>query len=167
MGPGGPMNNGPMGPGPGGMGGGPGSSPMHDMNSPMGPNGGPNGMNQPMGSPMGGPMMVPGSKSSPMGMGPGGPQGPDPTQPLPPSGMGPGNGFSSKNSPIMGGPSPATTDPNYAQQYHNFQQQLYATNSRSQGGHSPGMGPLPPHHRDMATPPHMQQQWLPSGPMSK
>merc|ERR1719153_744877 len=100
--------------------------------------------------------MVPSSKSSPMGMGgPGGPSGPDPTQPLPPSGMGaPGNGFSSKNSPIMGGLSPATTDPNYAQQYHNFQQQLYATgSSRSQGGpggpgapggHSPGMGPLPP-----------------------
>lgn len=151
----------------------PGSSPMHDMNSPMGPNGGPNGMSQPMGSPMGGPMMVPCSKSSPMGMGPGGPQGPDPTQPLPPSGMGAsGNGFSNKNSPIMGGPSPATTDPNYAQQYHNFQQQLYATNSRSQGGpggHSPGMGgPLPPHPRDMATPPHMNNQnWLPSGPMSK
>lgn len=161
------MNNGPM--GPGGPMNNPGSSPMHDMNSPMGPNGGPNGMSQPMGSPMGGPMMVPSSKSSPMGMGPGG--NPDPTQPLPPSGMGgPGNGFSSKNSPIMGGPSPATTDPNYAQQYHNFQQQLYATNSRSQGpggGHSPGMGP-PPHHRDMATPPHMaQQQWLPSGPLSK
>ena len=181
-GPGGPMNNGPMGPGGNSMNNSsamnnPGSSPMHDMNSPMGPNGGPNGMSQPMGSPMGGPMMVPSSKSSPMGMGrPGGPSGPDPTQPLPPSGMGaPGNGFSSKNSPIMGGPSPATTDPNYAQQYHNFQQQLYATgSSRSQGGpggpggHSPGMGPLPPHPRDMATPPHMNSQnWLPSGPMSK
>lgn len=179
----GPMNNGPMGPGgpmsnSGGMNN-PGSSPMHDMNSPLGPNSGPNGMAQPMGSPMGGPMMVPSSKSSPMGMVPG-PQGPDPTQPLPPSGMGgPGNGFSSKNSPIMGGPSPATTDPNYAQQYHNFQQQLYATNSRSQGGpggHSPGMGPMPPQHRDMATPPHINNQnWLPnqmpsqmpSGPMSK
>jgi len=118
---------------------------------------------------MGGPnpMMVPCSKSSPMGMS-GGPNGPDPTQPLPPSGLS-GNGFN-KNSPIMGGPNPATSDPNYAQQFHNFQQQLYATNSRSQGpggGHSPGMGP-PPHHRDMATPPHMaQQQWLPSGPLSK
>merc|ERR1719264_1731201 len=103
----------------------------------------------------------------------------NPTQPLPPSGMGaPGNGFSSKNSPIMGGPSPATTDPNYAQQYHNFQQQLYATgSSRSQGGpggpggpggHSPGMGPLPPHPRDMATPPHMNSQnWPPSGRTAK
>lgn len=176
MGPGGPMNNGPMGPGgpmnsSGGMNN-PGSSPMHDMHSPMGPSSGPNGMSQPMGSPMGGHMMAPSSKSSPMGMGgPGGPQGPDPTQPLPPSGMGPGNGFSSKNSPIMGGPSATTTDPTYAQQYHNFQQQLYATNSRSQGGPggpSPGMGPMPPHHRDMGTPPHINNQnWLPSGPISK
>merc|ERR1719410_3199550 len=110
------------------------------MNSPLGPNGPvPQG---PMGSPMGGiggpgpnQMMVPCSKSSPMGMS-GGPNGPDPTQPLPPSGLS-GNGFN-KNSPIMGGPSPATSDPNYAQQFHNFQQQLYATNTRSQAG---GLGP--------------------------
>merc|ERR1719219_1659015 len=133
MGPGGPMNNGPMG-NSGGNG-----SPMGDMNSPLGPNGPvPPG---PMGSPMGGmsgpgpnQMMVHCSKSSPMGLS-GGPSGPDPTQPLPPSGLS-GNGFN-KNSPIMGGPN--TSDPNY------FQQQLYATNTRSQGGgmggpgnHSPG-----------------------------
>lgn len=157
-------------------------SPMDNMNSPMGPNGplpgGPGGSSGPMpggpmGSPMGGmggpnPMMVPCSKSSPMGMS-GGPNGPDPTQPLPPSGLS-GNGFN-KNSPIMGGPNPATSDPNYAQQFHNFQQQLYATNTRSQGGgmggptgpggHSPGY----PHRTN--TPPGFNQNWQPSGPLSK
>merc|ERR1719228_1865636 len=119
-------------------------SPLGSMNSPMGPGSGPNG---------------------PM---PGGPSGPDPTQPLPPSGLS-GNGFN-KNSPIMGGPNPAPSDPNYAQQFHNFQQQLYATNTRSQGGgmgpggHSPGMGSLP--HRSN-TPPGFNQNWQPSGPLSK
>ena len=155
------------------------------MHSPMGPNGPGMGPNGPMGSPMGGgsgtnnSMMVPCSKSSPMGMG--GPpsaggagggggsgSGPDPTQPLPPSGMGPGNGYN-KNSPIMGGgPGPATTDPNYAQQFHNFQQQLYATNTRSQGMGGGGGGPpaMPPHRGP--TPPQLNNQnWLPSGPMSK
>merc|ERR1719187_2791903 len=99
-------------------------------------------------------MGVPCSKSSPMGLGSSsvGPNGPDPTQPLPPSGMGPGNGFN-KNSPIMGGPGPTTTDPNYAQQFHNFQQQLYATNTRgSQGMGGPGPGPV------------NNQNWLPGGP---
>merc|ERR1719500_2092845 len=105
----------------------------------------PGGPNGPMpGGPMGGmggpnPMMVPCSKSSPMGMS-GGPNGPDPTQPLPPSGLS-GNGYN-KNSPIMGGPSPNTSDPAYAQQFHNFQQQLYATNTRSQGMGGPSPGPL-------------------------
>ena len=67
----------------------------------------------------------------------------------------------------MGGPSPATSDPNYAQQFHNFQQQLYATNTRSQGmgpSHSPGMGSLP--HRT-GTPPGFNQNWQPTGPLSK
>lgn len=163
--PGGPMSNsGPMG------------SPLGGMHSPMGPNSGPGGMGHngpmtsgPMGSPMGGhmggsnPMMVPCSKSSPMGMSGGGPNGPDPTQPLPPSGMGgPGNNGFNKNSPIMGGPGPATTDPNYAQQFHNFQQQLYATNTRGQGMGGP---PNLPHRG--ATPPQLNQNWLPSGPISK
>lgn len=163
MGPGGPMNSS------SGMSNS--GSPMDNMNSPMGPNGPmPGGPNGPMpGGPMGGmggpnPMMVPCSKSSPMGMS-GGPNGPDPTQPLPPSGLS-GNGFN-KNSPIMGGPNPATSDPNYAQQFHNFQQQLYATNTRSQGaglgpgGHSPGY----PHRSN--TPPGFNQNWQPSGPLSK
>ena len=156
-------------------------SPLGGMNSPMGPNGhngpmtsGP--MGSPMGGPMGGhsPMMVPCSKSSPMGMGGGGGGGPDPTQPLPPSGMGGGppgggpNGFN-KNSPIMGGQGPPTTDPNYAQQFHNFQQQLYATNTRSQGGGGGMGGPGLPHHNRGATPPQLNNQnnWLPSGPISK
>eukprot|EP00094_Tigriopus_californicus_P004642 TCALIF_04465-PA protein Name:"Similar to lgs Protein BCL9 homolog (Drosophila melanogaster)" AED:0.10 eAED:0.15 QI:775/0.71/0.62/1/0.71/0.62/8/0/1146 len=158
MGPGGPMGpNGPMGPGgpmgPNGPMMGP-NGPMRGMSPMMGPGGpmrpgmdmnsmgmgipGPKGSPMGMGhngpgsdspSPMGG-MCVPGPKGSPMGMGP---SGPDPTQPLPPSGgNGPGsnNGNSGnfKHSPIMGGPT--TSDPNYAQQFHNFQQQLYATNTR-------------------------------------
>lgn len=68
-------------------------------------------------------MFVPGGKGSP-GMGMGVP--PDASQPLPPS-MGQSNSF--KNSSFIG---PTTSDPNYAQQFHNFQQQLYATNTRSQ-----------------------------------
>lgn len=63
-------------------------------------------------------MFVPNSKGSPLGM------APDATQPLPPS-MGQANNF--KNSSFIG---PTTADPNYAQQFHNFQQQLYATNTR-------------------------------------
>merc|ERR1711868_227653 len=118
---------------------------------------------------MGGPgpnqMMVPCSKSSPMGLS-GGPSGPDPTQPLPPSGLS-GNGYN-KNSPIMGGPGPVSSDPNYPQQFLNFQQQLYATNTRSQGGGgggmSPGMGSMP--HRSN-TPPGFNPNWQSSGPLSK
>lgn len=64
-------------------------------------------------------MFIQGSKSSPLGM------PPDASQPLPPS-MSQGNNF--KNSPFVG---PTVADPNYAQQFHNFQQQLYATNTRS------------------------------------
>ncbi|KAG8234816.1 hypothetical protein J437_LFUL015174 [Ladona fulva] len=67
-------------------------------------------------------LFVPGAKSSPMGLG----GAPDASQPLPPS-MGQGGNF--KSSPFIG---PTTSDPNYAQQFHNFQQQLYATNTRSQ-----------------------------------
>lgn len=68
-------------------------------------------------------MFVPGSKGSPMGLGG---VAPDASQPLPPS-MGQANNF--KNNSFIG---PTTADPNYAQQFHNFQQQLYATNTRSQ-----------------------------------
>ena len=149
---------------------GPMGSPLGGMHSPMGSSGpgmghnGPMNSGGPMGSPMGGhmggpnQMMVPCSKSSPMGGGGGGGQnGPDPTQPLPPSGLGgpgsnsggPGGGGGggggyNKNSPIMG-TGPANTDPNYAQQFHNFQQQLYATNTRSQQGGMGGPPGLPLH----------------------
>ena len=47
-------------------------------------------------------------------------------------GNGPGGGF--KNNLMMGpgGPHPTPqSDPNYAQQFHSFQQQLYATNTRN------------------------------------
>lgn len=148
MGPGGPGMGPGMGPGGPGMGpGGPmgmGGGPMGMPGGPMGPNsmrpmgpGGPGGPGQ-CGNMMGGMMRMPG-----MGMYPGQPHGgPNPgdmgpnnqmfvpgakgspmdaSQPLPPSG-----GY--KNSSFIG---PTTADPNYAQQFHNFQQQLYATNTRS------------------------------------
>lgn len=80
-------------------------------------------------------MFVSGPKGSPMGLG-----APDASQPLPPS-MGQNNTF--KSSPFVG---PTTADPNYAQQFHNFQQQLYATSTRSQmGNQAMGPGPGPPH----------------------
>ncbi|XP_019760520.2 protein BCL9 homolog isoform X2 [Dendroctonus ponderosae] len=163
MGPmGGHMGNGtgsPMMGGPGGMGmgpGGPGPGMMPMMR------GGPGGMRPMMRVPQmgfgpGGDGMFPGASGPPMGPGPGnqqmfvaGPKGspmgmaPDASQPLPPS-MGQGGAF--KGAPFVG---PITSDPNYAQQYHNFQQQLYATNTRSQmGGVAQNMGPGP-------GPPHMQ-----------
>lgn len=80
-------------------------------------------------------MMYPGPGPN---MGPKGPPGlaPDASQPLPPS-MGQTN---LKNSNYIG---PTTADPNYAQQFHNFQQQLYATSSRNQMPGQGGQG-LPP-----------------------
>lgn len=122
--------------------GGPGESAMYaGMSSPMmgGPGGASSGMSamgpgvppgaNPMGSGMpgvssgpsqmyGGGGGVPKGQMPPMGM------GVDSTQPLPPT-MGQSAGF--KQSPYLG---PTTADPNYAQQFHNFQQQLYATNTR-------------------------------------
>ncbi len=146
--------NGPMPPGPGmGMGGH--MSPMGGPNQPMmGPRPSPmmggqfhqqsnmpgdfNGPNQMMFNPR---MMGPGQGPGP-GPGPPGPQmggpvqpvvSPDATQPLPPS------GGSFKGS-FMG---PTTQDPNYAQQFHNFQQQLYATNT-NRSGPPPQMQQGPP-----------------------
>lgn len=58
---------------------------------------------------------------------PGGAGGDVVSQPLPPT---VGQAFSYKQGPFYG---PTTADPNYAVQFHNFQQQLYATNTRSQG----------------------------------
>ncbi|XP_075731097.1 uncharacterized protein LOC119180618 isoform X3 [Rhipicephalus microplus] len=54
------------------------------------------------------------------------------SQPLPPT---VGQAFSYKQGPFYG---PTTADPNYAVQFHNFQQQLYATNTRSQGATTSG-----------------------------
>lgn len=168
MGPGGPMMgpNGPMGMNPNMMMGGPmgpngqmmgprGAGPMMrgpspasmmtsmggDMYGMPGPNanisGGPGpGPSMAASGPMYGP------KGSPVNMGIPGPMGgaPDAAQPLPPS-MGQSGNF--KNSPLMG---PTTADPTYAAQFHNFQQQLYATNTRGpmgpMGGH---VGPGGPH----------------------
>ncbi|KAI5738728.1 hypothetical protein M8J77_010472 [Diaphorina citri] len=85
-------------------------------------------------------------------MGPKGPSGlaPDASQPLPPS-MGQTN---LKNSNYIG---PTTSDPNYAQQFHNFQQQLYATSSRNQmpGPGGPGLPPqqtMPAQHQQFFMP---------------
>lgn len=170
----GPMQDGPMGPMGGmGNGGGPmmggpppnmGMMPMMRpmrppppqgmMRMPMGFNGPPNGpggpppdgMFQPGGPPPNAQMFVGGPKGSPMGgMGMGGPP-PDAGQPLPPS-MSQNNSF--KSSPFVG---PTTADPNYAQQFHNFQQQLYATGTRNPMG-GPPMGPGPP-------PGHPQQAYF-------
>lgn len=71
-------------------------------------------------------MFMPNSANKMPSMGMQGGVAPDATQPLPPS-IGQSNNF--KNSSFIG---PTTADPNYAQQFHNFQQQLYATNTRTQ-----------------------------------
>lgn len=83
-------------------------------------------------------MYVPGSKGSPMGLGP-----PDASQPLPPSMGGASSNF--KSSPFVGG-GPSMSDPNYAQQFHNFQQQLYATGTRGSGPPHPNLHPPPNSH---------------------
>lgn len=77
----------------------------------------------------------------------GGPGPPDATQPLPPSMGGGGPGPGGGSAGFRGGPpasssfiGPTTADPNYAQQFHNFQQQLYATNTRGGGGGPSGPG---------------------------
>ncbi|CAN8004669.1 unnamed protein product [Ixodes hexagonus] len=77
--------------------------------------------------------MMPGGVMFPGGKQPGGspsPGGDVVSQPLPPT---VGQAFSYKQGPFYG---PTTADPNYAVQFHNFQQQLYATNTRSQQGAS-------------------------------
>ncbi|XP_072946097.1 protein BCL9 homolog isoform X3 [Epargyreus clarus] len=69
------------------------------------------------------------------GMGPGVRMG---AQPLPPSMAGPGPGFKGQGFAV-----PSTADPNYAAQFHNFQQQLYATGSRAAQPHQ-GYPPYQP-----------------------
>lgn len=92
----------------------------------------------PLRMPMGGgpPFMGGGGGSIPPNSNPFGPKMGD-GQPLQPSGQ-PGMGMPGGGGPQFAGPgnkfppNPAANDPNYAQQYHNFQQQLYATNTRGQ-----------------------------------
>lgn len=83
------------------------------------------------------PGMFVGNKQGLMGLGP----PPEASQPLPPS-MG-GGATNFKNSPFVGA-GPNMSDPNYAQQFHNFQQQLYATGTRGSG--PPGPPPHPNLH---------------------
>ncbi|KAL0108733.1 hypothetical protein PUN28_014104 [Cardiocondyla obscurior] len=82
---------------------------------------------------------VSGNKASPMGLGP----PPDATQPLPPSMGGASSNF--KTGPFVGS-GPSMSDPNYAQQFHNFQQQLYATGTRGSGPPHPNLHPPPNSH---------------------
>lgn len=88
-------------------------------------------------------MYVPGNKAGPMGLGP----PPEASQPLPPSMGGASSNF--KNSPFVAA-GPSMSDPNYAQQFHNFQQQLYATGTRGSGPPHPNLHPQPNAH------PHQQ-----------
>lgn len=117
------------------------------MMRPQGMPNGPPGMGGPMGSPMPGlgpPMALPDMYSrapGPNSMG----NGPGPNMVGPPGNFLPPGPVSSKgNAPVGamhgdGGqsfgnfkqPFPNTSDPNYAAQFHNFQQQLYATNTRN------------------------------------
>lgn len=92
------------------------------------------------------PGMYGSANKGPMGLGP----PPDATQPLPPSMGGGSSNF--KNSPFVGG-GPSMSDPTYAQQFHNFQQQLYATGTRASG---------PPPHPNMHPQPnsHSHQQFF-------
>ncbi|VVC89263.1 unnamed protein product [Leptidea sinapis] len=86
----------------------------------------PPGFNSPpkMSDPFSGPNMCgPGFRAK--GMGPNVRMGN--AQPLPPSMGGPNPGFKGQGFAV-----PSTADPNYAAQFHNFQQQLYATGSRAQ-----------------------------------
>ncbi|CAG0894639.1 unnamed protein product [Darwinula stevensoni] len=104
----------------------------------------PSGPNGQMFMPKGSPMNMMGHGGGPgLGPGPGMPPS-DSSQPLPPS----GGGF--KNAAFMG---PTTADPNYAQQFHNFQQQLYATNTRSGPGANQMQGGPGPGHGGMQCPP--------------
>ena len=75
-----------------------------------------------------------GGKTTPVG----GMGGLDAAQPLPPSMGGSGGPGGFKNGAFMG---PTTADPNYAAQFHSFQQQLYATNTQRSHHMQPPMGP--------------------------
>lgn len=98
--------------------------PGMEQQYPGGPNGPPT-HHPPQQHVMPGVAMFPGTKGVPLQ--PGSPGDGEVSQPLPPT---VGQAFSYKQGPFYG---PTTADPNYAVQFHNFQQQLYATNTRSQG----------------------------------
>ena len=118
-GPGGMINNGPMGAnnGPGVCG------PMMRGPPPM--------MEPQHGGQMGGPGQMPPQMMGGPPNGPGGMKGPGPPQGCyPPGHNGPGPG-----------PQPSPSDPAYAQQFHHFQQQLYATGSNN--GRSPMQQNMP------------------------
>lgn len=120
-------------PGPSGPGGNPCMMNNNSFNSPNNPN--MSGDHQMM---FGGPgqqnpqMFAAGPKGSPMGQ-------PNPEQ-MQMMG-GPGGHFKQQQQPPQQQSPhfPSNADPNYAQQYHNFQQQLYATNNNNQRNHM-GMG---------------------------
>lgn len=99
----------------------------------------PQGFNSP---PKMDPFGPPGPMCGPPFRGVKGPMGPGQPrmagQPLPPSMGGPGPGFKGQGFAV-----PSTADPNYAAQFHNFQQQLYATNSRAAPPHA-GYAPYAP-----------------------
>merc|ERR1719361_2786067 len=117
-----------------------------------------------MGTPPGSlpPCNMPGGPGGPPG-GPGGPGMGDPGGPGGHPGGHPGGvpgGF--KNSPIMHGGGADMNNPDYAQQFHDFQQQLYATNTRSSQMRGPGGGPPP----NSGMPPMGQGNFYPTGPGS-
>ncbi|CAK1595440.1 unnamed protein product [Parnassius mnemosyne] len=104
----------------------------------------PAGFNSPpkmAGDPFGGagpnPMCGPNFRGVKGGMGPGNVRMGS-AQPLPPSMGGPTAGFKGQGFAV-----PSTADPNYAAQFHNFQQQLYATGSRAAQPHQ-GYPPYQP-----------------------
>ena len=127
--------------------------------------------NDQMGTPPGSlpPCNMPGGPGGPPGgpggPGMGGPGGPGMGGPGGPGMGGPGGapgGF--KNSPIMHGGGADMNNPDYAQQFHDFQQQLYATNTRSsQMRGAPGG---PPGGPNSGMPPMGQGNFYPTGPGS-
>jgi hypothetical protein len=130
-----PGPSGPGGPGPCMMG-------NNSFNSSNNPNmggdhqmmfGGPGGQQNPQ-------MFVAGPKGSPMG----GPPNPEQMQMMGGPGNGPPPHFKQQQQQQQQQSHfPSTADPNYAQQYHNFQQQLYATNNNNNQRNQMGMGGQP------------------------
>ncbi|CAH4036451.1 protein BCL9 homolog isoform X2 [Pieris brassicae] len=104
---------------------------------PAGFNSPPKMAGDPFGGPGPNPMCGPNFRGVKGGMGPGNVRM-GAAQPLPPSMGGPNPGFKGQGFAV-----PSTADPNYAAQFHNFQQQLYATGSRAAQPHQ-GYPPYQP-----------------------